>query len=67
VIADSGQSLEQRTPSKGSHSHWREQAKAFTAAATALVIAADKQDYPAARRGLQQLAARCAACHEQHR
>jgi len=35
--------------------------------AESIVAAADRHDYAAARRGLQQLAAQCAACHNEHR
>jgi dienelactone hydrolase len=67
LIAEAGTLLQGRTPPKGSRAHWLEQARAFTAAAESLVSAADRRDYPAARRGLKELGERCAACHEQHR
>jgi dienelactone hydrolase len=67
LIAEAGVWLQGRTPHKGSQSHWKDQAKAFTATAQAIANAADARDYPAARRGLQDLAGKCAACHEQHR
>lgn len=67
LIAESGSWLETRTPAKGPPAHWKAQAKAFTAAAAAVVAAADRHDYAATRRGLQQLAAQCAACHNEHR
>jgi carboxymethylenebutenolidase len=67
LVAEAGGWLQARTPARGSPRHWQEQARAFTTAAEALVTAADRHDYAAARRGLQQLATRCAACHEEHR
>jgi hypothetical protein len=67
LVAEAGGWLEQRTPPRGRADHWKEQSRAFTSAARAIVSAADRHDYPAARRGLQQLAAHCAACHEEHR
>ncbi len=67
LIAEAGNLLQARTPRKGAHDHWLEQAKAFTAAAQTIVSAADRRDYPAAQRGLKELGERCAACHEQHR
>jgi hypothetical protein len=67
LIAEAGNWLERRTPPKGAPGHWKQQARAFTAAAQALVTAADRHDFPGARQGLQQLAAQCAVCHEQHR
>jgi cytochrome c556 len=44
-----------------------EAADLFTAAAERVVAAADQRDYPAARCGLEEVAARCAGCHEGHR
>ena len=67
LVAESGGWLQMRPPPKGPVGHWREQAQAFTAAAGAIVNAADQRDYPAARRGLVLLAGQCAACHTEHR
>ena len=67
LVAEAGGWLEQCIPPRGRPDHWKEQSRAFTSAARALVSAADRRDYPAARRGLRQLAAQCAACHEEHR
>jgi carboxymethylenebutenolidase len=67
LVAEAGVWLEARTPARGSPRHWKEQARAFTTAAEAIITAADRHDYSAARRGLQQLATRCAACHDEHR
>jgi carboxymethylenebutenolidase len=67
LIAEAGVLLEHRTPRKGAHGHWLQQARAYTAAARAVVAAADRQDYAGARRALGELGERCAACHKQHR
>jgi dienelactone hydrolase len=67
LVAEAGNLLGRRTPPKGSHSDWQEQARAFTAAAERLATAADRRDYAGARRGLADLAARCAVCHREHR
>jgi carboxymethylenebutenolidase len=67
LMAEAGGWLQMQPPPKGPVLHWKEQAQAFTAAAEAIVNAADKRDYPAARRGLTRLASQCAACHLEHR
>jgi dienelactone hydrolase len=67
VLAEAGLLLEARTPPRGSHGHWLGEARAYTAAARSIAAAADGHDYPAARRGLEVLGTRCAACHKQHR
>jgi hypothetical protein len=67
LIAEVGNLLQARTPRKGTREHWLAQVKAYTAAAETIVGAADGRDYPAAQRGLKELNARCAACHDQHR
>jgi hypothetical protein len=45
----------------------REWNRIRASAARAIVSATDRRVYPTARRGLQQLAAQWAACHEEHR
>jgi carboxymethylenebutenolidase len=67
VIAEAGNLLRVRTPPKGFRDHWLQQVEAYTAAAEGIVEAADRRDYAGARRGLQELSARCAVCHRQHR
>ncbi len=67
LVAEASSLLGRRTPPKGSHGDWQGQARAYTAAAEELVAAADRHDYAGARRGLEGLAARCAACHRAHR
>jgi dienelactone hydrolase len=67
LIADSGSWLAAQAPPKGAVGHWKEQAEAFAAAAESMARAADRRDYPAARRGLTLLAGQCAACHSEHR
>jgi carboxymethylenebutenolidase len=67
LIAEAGALLEHRAPRKGAHAHWLHEARAYTAAARAVVAAADRQDYAGARRALSALGERCAACHKQHR
>jgi carboxymethylenebutenolidase len=67
LIAEAGGLLQGRLPSKGSRSHWVERAQAYVAAARQVVTAADQRDFTAARRGLEELGASCAACHKQHR
>jgi hypothetical protein len=67
VIAETGNLLRARTPAKGSREHWLQQVAAYTEAAEDIVEAADRRDYAGARRGLQELSARCAACHRLHR
>jgi carboxymethylenebutenolidase len=67
LVAEAGGLLEHLKPPRGTHGRWLEQARAFTAAARKVVAAADRQDYPGARRGLEELAQRCMACHKQHR
>jgi dienelactone hydrolase len=67
LVAEAGGWLQKRSPPKGPAGHWKEQAQAFSAAAEAIVEAADQRDYAAARRGLLHLAGQCAACHQEHR
>jgi dienelactone hydrolase len=67
LMAEAGVWLQMQPPPKGPAGHWKEQARAYTAAAEAIVNAADKRDYPAAQRGLAHLAGQCAACHTEHR
>jgi carboxymethylenebutenolidase len=67
LIAEAGALLEHRSPRKGAHAHWLQEARAYTAAARAVLAAADRQDYEGARRALGALGERCAACHKQHR
>ena len=67
IITEAGNLLRTRTPRKGSWNQWQEQVKAFTAAADRILEAEERQDYADASRGLQELAARCAACHKMHR
>ena len=56
LIAEAGAWLQARTPPKGLAGHWQKQAQAFTAAATAIVDAADRHDYAGARQRLAKLA-----------
>jgi hypothetical protein len=67
LVAESGVWLGAQSAPKGPAGSWKEQAHAYTAAAEAIVNAADQRDYPAARRSLAQLAGQCAACHLEHR
>jgi hypothetical protein len=67
LLAETGTLLQAQSPRKGSHGDWRERAKAFTVSAEVITEAADRRDYSRARRGLEQLAACCAACHRSHR
>jgi hypothetical protein len=67
LVAEAGALLETRKPAKGPLDHWKKQARAYTAAAEAMVSAADQKDYPAMQRGLVLLAEQCAACHDEHR
>jgi dienelactone hydrolase len=67
LIAEAGALLTQRNPPRGAHGHWLDQARAFTGAAREVVHAANRQDYAGARRALDALEQRCAACHKQHR
>jgi dienelactone hydrolase len=67
LIAEAGRWLQARTPPKGSHRHWLQEARAFTATAETIVASADRRDLDAARGGLQQLASHCAVCHREHR
>lgn len=67
LVAEAGALLETRKPAKGPLDHWKKQARAYTAAAEAMVSAADQKDYPAMQRGLVLLAKQCAACHDEHR
>ena len=67
LMAEAGAWLQTQAPPKGPVGHWQEQARAYTAAAEAIVHAADKRDYAAAQRGLVHLAGQCAACHTEHR
>jgi dienelactone hydrolase len=67
LMAETGVWLSMQPPPKGPAGHWKEQARAYTAAAEAIVHAADKRDYAGAQRGLTHLAGQCAACHTEHR
>jgi carboxymethylenebutenolidase len=67
LLAETGHLLQLRTPHKGSHHHYREQARAYTMTAEAIVQAADRQDFAGLQQHLQELSTRCAACHKQHR
>jgi dienelactone hydrolase len=67
LLAEVGTLLQAQTPPRGPHGDWVAQARAYTADAEAIVDAGDRRDYAAARRGLQALSSRCAACHRQHR
>ena len=67
LIAELGTWLQTQAPPKGPAGHWQEQAQAFTAAATAIVDAAERRDHALAQRRLADLAGKCAACHNEHR
>lgn len=67
LIAELGAWLRTQPPPKGTTGHWQEQAQAFSAAAAAIVEAAERRDHAAARQRLVQLAGQCAACHNEHR
>lgn len=67
LIAEAGVWLGRQPPPKGPVGHWKSQADAFAAAAETIAHAADRRDYPAAQRGLANLAGQCAACHTEHR
>jgi carboxymethylenebutenolidase len=67
LLADAGTLLQSHTPPRGTRRQWLEQVAVFRAAAQTIVAAADQNDYSGARRGLEQVAGRCAACHELHR
>jgi cytochrome c556 len=67
MIAEGAGILERLTPPRGDSKHWREQAASFRSAAGQIVNLADRRDYPGARRAVEELGNRCAACHKQHR
>jgi dienelactone hydrolase len=67
VMAEAGGLLHDRAPPRGSRVHWLEQVEAYMAAAESIRQAAERRDYAAAQHGLEQLSARCAACHRLHR
>jgi carboxymethylenebutenolidase len=67
LIAEVGRLLQAQAPPKGPTAHWREQTRVFMTTAESIVTAAGRHDYAAAKRGLQELATRCTACHERHR
>jgi dienelactone hydrolase len=67
LIEEMGAWLQSQTPPKGPAGHWQEQAQAYSKAATAIVDAAQRRDYAAAKLGLTRLAGQCAACHNEHR
>jgi hypothetical protein len=67
LVAEAARLLEHRRPQKGTQGHWLEQTRAFAATTAKVVDAADRQDYPGARRALEEVAQRCAVCHKQHR
>ena len=67
LIAELGAWLQTQAPPKGPAGHWQEQAQAFTAAAAAIVDAAERRDHALAQRRLADLAGKCAACHNEHR
>jgi dienelactone hydrolase/cytochrome c556 len=67
LIAEAGVWLQQQSPAKGQVGHWKEQSRAYTAAAEEVVHAADRRDYAGARQGLVRLAGQCASCHLEHR
>jgi carboxymethylenebutenolidase len=67
VIAEAGNLLEHLVPPRGSRGHWRDQVHAYIRDAEEIVSAADRRDYAAARKGLEAVGSRCAACHEKHR
>ena len=67
LIAELGTWLQAQTPPKGPAGHWQEQAQAFSAAAAAIVDAAERRDHALAQRRLADLAGKCAACHNVHR
>jgi dienelactone hydrolase len=67
LIAEAGSLLQAHTPRKGGLSHWHDCSRRFRIAAEEVVTAADRQDYAAAQKGLKDLGACCATCHERHR
>jgi carboxymethylenebutenolidase len=67
LMAETGNLLQQRTPPRDPGEHWHAEAKNYTAAAERLVAAAERHDYRAARRGVEDLGASCASCHRRHR
>jgi hypothetical protein len=67
LIAEAAQLLEKHDPPRGKHEPWLEQCRAFGLSAKAVVVAADRRDYPTALRSATALQTRCAACHAGHR
>jgi carboxymethylenebutenolidase len=67
LMAEANRLLKSSTPKRGTRDHWLEEVEAFTAALEGIVAAADKHDYAGARRGLEEIKDRCAACHAAHR
>jgi dienelactone hydrolase len=67
LVAEAGNLLRSRRPPKGKLPDWMEQTKAYTSAAEIIIGSAERRDYTGARRGLKDLASRCASCHEKHR
>ncbi|MBV9124937.1 MAG: dienelactone hydrolase family protein [Planctomycetes bacterium] len=67
LMAEATTLLGRHAPRRGTHAGWLKQVSMFSAATTSIVAAADRHDYPAARNGLMEVAARCPVCHEQHR
>jgi len=67
LIAETGNLLADRAPPRGKPADWQRSVAAYGQAAKSLVLAADRQDYPAALAALQQLNTSCGACHVKHR
>jgi len=67
LLAEAGNLLRGKTPPRGTRLGWEAQVETYTSAANKIRAAASLHDYPAAQRGMQELAATCAACHREHR
>ena len=67
LLVEAGNLLRGKRPPRGTRLDWDAQVETYTSAANKIRAAAGLHDYPAAQRGMQELAATCAACHREHR
>jgi hypothetical protein len=67
IVAEAGNLLLARRPSKGSAAGWRERSIEFRTAAETLLRAVEAHDFSAAQEALRTLPKTCAACHAEYR
>jgi carboxymethylenebutenolidase len=67
LLVEATRLLADLRPPKGAQAGWQKRVAEFQELGVGIATAATRQDYAVARRGVEELSKRCAACHKNHR